>query len=69
MEVTMKKRYKLSVIYDDEMDEIDNLSEIVEDIKIPDQEGIWLETDDGATIQLPVEIAKYIDQDGILGIA
>ena len=65
----MKKQYKLSVIYDDELDEIDNLTEILEEIRISEDEGVWLETDDGSTIQLPREIAKYIDEDGILGIA
>ena len=58
----MKKQYKLSILYDDE---IDGLSEVVEE----DDEGIiWLDTGE-ETIQLPPEIVKYLESDGILGIA
>ena len=64
----MKKQYKLSFEYDDESDEVDSLSEILEEIKISDEDGIWLETGDG-TIRLPLEIAEYIEKDGVLGIA
>ena len=64
----MKKQYKLSFEYDDESDEVDSLSEILEEIKISDEEGLWLETGDG-TIRLPLEIVEYIERDGILGIA
>ena len=48
----MKKQYKLSILYDDEIDD----------------DSIWLDTGE-ITIQLPKEIAKYIESDGILGIA
>jgi hypothetical protein len=65
MEVNMKKHYKFSIECDDE---VDSLSEILEEIKISDEDGVWLETGDG-TIRLPLEIAEYIDRDGILGIA
>ena len=65
----MKKQYKLSIEYDDELDEVDSISEALNEIKISDEEGILLETDDGKTIQLPAEIARYIEEDGILGIA
>ena len=58
----MKKQYKLSILYDDE---IDGLSEVVEEA---DDGSIWLDTGD-KTIQLPKEIAEYIEEDGILGIA
>ena len=64
----MKKQYKLSFEYDDESDEVDSLSEILEEIKISDEDGLWLETGDG-TIKLPLEIAEYLERDGILGIA
>ena len=64
----MKKQYKLSIEYDDELEEVDNLSEVLEEVCISDEDGIWLETGD-KTIQLPAEIAKYIDRDGILGLA
>jgi hypothetical protein len=63
----MKKQYKLSIIYDDELDEVDSLSEVVNKVSISDEDGIWLETEEG-TIQLPKEIAEYIDREGILGI-
>ena len=59
----MKKHYKLSIGYDD--DEVDSLSEVLEEIG---DDCIWLDTGE-ITIQLPAEIAKYIESDGILGIA
>jgi hypothetical protein len=65
----MKKQYKLSIEYDDELDEIEGITEVVNELRISDEEGILLETDDGKTIQLPAEIARYIEEDGILGIA
>ena len=58
----MKKEYKLSILYDDE---VDSISEVVEDV---DDGSIWLDTGD-ETIQLPPEIVKYLESDGILGIA
>ena len=60
----MKKQYKLSIEYDDKCDEVDSLSEVLEEIG---DESIWLDTGE-ITIQLPAEIAKYIESDGILGI-
>jgi hypothetical protein len=56
MEVKMKKEYRFSIECDDEID------------GLPDEEGIWLETGE-CTIRLPIEIAEYIDKEGILGIA
>ena len=61
----MKKHYKLSIAYDDDGDEVDSLSEVLEEIG---DDGIWLDTGE-ITIQLPGEIVKYIEADGILGIA
>ena len=61
----MKKQYKLSIRYDDKGDEVDSLSEILEEI---DDDCIWLDTGE-ITIQLPAEIAEYLESDGILGIA
>ena len=58
----MKKEYKLSILYDDE---VDSISEVVEDV---DDGSVWLDTGD-ETIQLPPEIVKYLESDGILGIA
>ena len=58
----MKKQYKLSILYDDE---IDGLSEAVEEA---DDDSIWLDTGE-KTVQLPAEIVKYLESDGILGIA
>ena len=59
----MKKKYKLSIAYDDE--EIDRLPELIDEIG---EDSIWLDTGE-ITIQLPKEIAKYIESDGILGMA
>ena len=61
----MKKQYKLSIEYDDESDEVDNLTEVLEEAG---DDCIWLDTGD-ITVQLPKEIAKYLDETGILGIA
>ena len=61
----MKKEYKLSIEYDDDSDEVDNLSEVLEEVG---DDCIWLDTGD-ITVQLPKEIAKYLDETGILGIA
>jgi hypothetical protein len=61
----MKKYYKLKIDYDDELDEVDSLSEILEDIG---GDGIWLDTGD-RTVLLPPEMAKYLEETGILGLA
>ena len=57
----MKKEYKLSNLHDD----VDSLSEVLEEI---DDGSVWLDTGE-ETVQLPAEIAKYLESDGILGIA
>ena len=61
----MKKQYKLSIEYDDSLDEVDSLSEVLEDIG---DEDIWLDTGE-KTILLPAEVGKYLEETGILGIA
>jgi hypothetical protein len=61
----MKKCYKLQVEYDDELEEVDGLSEAMEDVEA---EGIWLDTGD-ITVLLPPELAKYLEETGILGLA
>tara|TARA_Y100000310_G_C20352470_1_gene655036 strand:+ start:61 stop:246 length:186 start_codon:yes stop_codon:yes gene_type:complete len=61
----MKKCYKLKIDYDDELEEVDGLSEVLEDIGA---EGIWLDTGE-LTVLLPPEMAKYIEETGILGMA
>ena len=61
----MKKEYKLSIRYDDKGDEVDSISEVLEDM---DDGSVWLDTGD-KTVQLPAEIAKYLESDGILGLA
>jgi hypothetical protein len=61
----MKKQCKLSIEYDDGSDEVDNLTEVLEEVG---DDCIWLDTGD-ITVQLPMEIAKYLDETGILGIA
>ena len=60
----MKKQYKLSIEYDDKCDEVDSLSEVLEEIG---DESIWLDTGE-KTVLLPPEISKYIEESGILGI-
>ena len=61
----MKKSYKLVIDYDDESEEVDGLSEVLEGIG---DEGIWLDTGK-ETILLPPELAKYLEETGILGLA
>jgi hypothetical protein len=61
----MKKCYKLAIDYDDELEEVDSLSETLESIGT---EGVWLDTGE-KTILLPPEIAKYLEEIGILGLA
>ena len=61
----MKKCYKLAIDYDDELEEVDSLSETLESIGT---EGIWLDTGE-KTILLPPEVAKYLEEIGILGLA
>ena len=60
----MKKCYRL-IDRNDDIEEVDGLSEVLEDIEA---EGIWLDTGD-KTILLPPEMAKYLEETGILGIA
>ena len=58
----MKKCYKFSPRED--IEEVDRLSEALEDMGA---EGIWLDTGE-ITILLPPEMAKYLEQSGILGM-
>ena len=58
----MKKCYKFSPRED--IEEVDSLSEALEDMGA---EGIWLDTGE-ITILLPPEMAKYLEQSGILGM-
>ena len=62
----MKKQYKLKIEYDDALEEVESLHEVLEDVD--DYESVWLDTGDGS-IELPKEIAKYLDKYGILGIS
>jgi hypothetical protein len=61
----MKKYYKLTVHYDDDMEEVESLPEVLED---GEAEDIWLDTGE-ITILLPAEMAKYLEETGILGMA
>ena len=62
----MKKCYKLTIDYDDDLEEVDGLSEALQDIGA--SEGIWLDTGE-KTILIPPEMAKYLEETGILGLA
>jgi hypothetical protein len=57
----MKKYYKLV----DELEEIEGLTEVLEDIGA---EGTWLDTGE-ITILLPPEIAECLEETRILGLA
>ena len=61
-----KKEYRLSIDYEPDKEEIERLSEVLE------QEittNVWFDTGD-EVLQLPSEVLKYIeDSNGVLGIA
>ena len=61
-----KKEYRLSIDYDPDKEEIERLSEVLE------QEittNVWFDTGD-EVLQLPSEVLEYIeDSNGVLGIA
>jgi uncharacterized protein len=61
----MKKSYKLMIDYDDE-EEVEGLSNMLEEEE--EVEGIWLDTGE-ITILLPPELAKCLEETGILGMA
>ena len=61
----MKKCYKLLIDYDDELEEVDGLSEAMEDVEA---EGVWLDTGE-ITVLLPPELAKCLEETGLLGLA
>ena len=67
MEAIMaKKEYRLSIEYDTDTEEIERLSEILEQ---ETNTNIWFDTGD-EVLQLPSEVLKYIeDSNGVLGIA
>ena len=62
----MKKQYKLKIEYDDVLEEVESLHETLEEGD-EDCDSIWLDTGDGG-VELPKEIAKYLELNGILGI-
>jgi len=59
----MKKYYNLKI--DDELEEVEELSEVLEDIGA---EGVYLDTGE-ITILLPPELAECLERTGILGLA
>jgi len=61
-----KKEYRLSIDYDPDKEEIERLSEVLEQEVTT---NIWFDTGD-EVLQLPSEVLKYIeDSNGVLGIA
>ena len=66
-EVEMKKQYKLSIKYDDALDEVDSLSEELS-VEGDEDGAVWLDTGDGV-IKLPTELLPYLRDTDILGIA
>ena len=67
MEAVMaKKEYRLSIEYDTDTEEIESLSEVLEQETTT---NIWFDTGE-EVLQMPSEILKYIeDSNGVLGIA
>ena len=61
-----KKEYRLSIEYDTDTEEIERLSEVLEQ---ESSVNIWFDTGD-EVLYMPSELLKYIeDSNGILGIA
>ena len=61
-----KKEYRLSIDYDPDKEEIERLSEVLEQEVTT---NIWFDTGD-EVLQLHSEVLKYIeDSNGVLGIA
>ena len=61
-----KKEYRLSIEYDTDTEEIESLSEVLEQ---ESESNIWFDTGE-EVLQMPSEILKYIeDSNGVLGIA
>ena len=61
----MKKCYKLLIDYDDELEEVEGLSETLEEIEA---EGTWIDNGE-MPLMMPDEISKLLQQSEILGIA
>ena len=61
-----KKEYRLSIEYDTDTEEIERLSEVLEQ---ESEANVWFDTGE-EVFQIPSEILKYIeDSNGVLGIA
>ena len=61
-----KKEYRLSIEYDTDTEEIERLSEVLEQ---ESSVNIWFDTGD-EVLYMPSELLKYIeDSNGVLGIA
>ena len=61
-----KKEYRLSIDYDTDTEEIESLSEVLEQ---ESDTNIWFDTGE-EVLKIPSEILKYIeDSNGVLGIA
>ena len=61
-----KKEYRLSIEYDTDTEEIERLSEVLEQ---ETNTNIWFDTGD-EVLYMPSELLKYIeDSNGVLGIA
>ena len=61
----MKKYYRLTIDYTDDLEDPESLPDMLEDERV---ECVWL--DNGSfTVLLPEEVAKYVEESGILGVA
>ena len=61
-----KKEYRLSIDYDPDKEEIERLSEVLEQ---ESDTNIWFDTGE-EVLKIPTEMLKYIeDSNGVLGIA
>ena len=61
----MKKKHKVMTLTDDDVEEIDGMSEMMDSIC---ENGTWLDTGD-ITILIPDELAEWLDKAGVLGLA
>ena len=59
----MKKEYYLKIVYDTEAEEIESVTEDVDDM----EDTVYLDVDDHM-VKVPKELVKYLDE-GVLGLS
>jgi hypothetical protein len=63
MKACMKREYYLKIVYDTEAEEIESVTEDVDDM----EDTVYLDVDDHM-VKVPKELVKYLDE-GVLGLS